>query len=93
MKALTIPTSRPSMRERMRTVIKLGSATVSNLRVRIDARASLATAITATVVLFACLGLMYVPGIVVSGLTAITCAALAPMADIDAPVDQEGGES
>ena len=36
MKALTIPASRPSMRERMRTGIKIGSATVSNLRARID---------------------------------------------------------
>lgn len=80
MKALTIPASRPSMRERMRSM----SATVSNLRARIDARACLSVAIVAILVFFACLGLMYVPGIVASGLTAITCASLAP-------IEQEGG--
>ena len=68
------------MRERMRSI----SATVSNLCARIDARACLTVAIVAILVFFACLGLMYVPGIVVSGLTAITCAALAP-------IEQEGG--
>lgn len=72
------------MRERMRTGIKIGSATVSNLRAHIDARACLTVAIVAILVFFACLGLMYVPGIVISGLTAITCAALAP-------IEQEGG--
>lgn len=84
MKALTIPASRPSMRERMRSI----SATVSNhvQRKTYDARRSLlATAITATMVFFACLGLMYVPGIIASGLTALTCAAIAPMDD------KEGG--
>lgn len=80
MKALTIPASRPSMRERMRSM----SATVSNLRARIGARACLATAITVTLIFFACLGLMYVPGIIASGLTALTCAALAP-------IDKKGG--
>ena len=68
------------MRERMRSM----SATVSNLRACIDARACLTVAIVAILVFFACLGLMYVPGIVVSGLTAITCASLAP-------IEQEGG--
>ena len=72
------------MRERMRTGIKIGSATVSNLRVRIDARACLTVAIVAILVFFAALGMMHVPSIIVSGLTALTCAALAP-------IDKEGG--
>ena len=80
MKALTIPASRFSKRERMRSI----SATVSNLRTRIDARACLTVAIVATVVFFAALGMMHVPSIIVSGLTALTCAALAP-------IDKEGG--
>ena len=80
MKALTIPASRPSMRERMRSI----SATVSNLRARIDARACLAIAIASILVFFAALGMMHVPSIIVSGLTALTCAALAP-------IDKEGG--
>lgn len=62
------------MRERMRSI----SATVSNLRTRIDARATLATAITATVIFFAALGLMHVPGIIASGLTALLAVALTP---------------
>lgn len=82
MKALTIPTSRTSMRESMRSM----SATVSNLRQRLDERVCLAVAVVATVVLFAALGAMHVPTIIVSGLTALTMAAVAPTA-------QEGGES
>ncbi|MDE6272622.1 MAG: hypothetical protein K2M31_06410 [Muribaculaceae bacterium] len=75
MKALTIPASRTSMRGCTRSI----SATVSNLRARIEARTCLAIAILAVIVLFACLGAMYVPGIVISGLTALTCAAVAPI--------------
>lgn len=79
------------MRDRMRSI----SATVTNLRARIDARACIAVATSATVLLFACLGLMYVPGIIISGLTALVCAALATGSDlgsdIDEPVGQEGG--
>lgn len=80
------------MRELKRTI----SATVLNRVKRIAYRVSretqnaqraiLATAIVAILVFFACLGLMYVPGIVVSGLTSITCALFAP-------VDKEGGIS
>ena len=80
MKALTIPDSRPSMRELTRSM----SATVSNLRARIDARACLTVAIVAILVFFACLGLMYVPGIVAGGLTSLICAFIAP-------IKQEGG--
>ena len=71
------------MRECMRSI----SATVSNYVRRKTynvQRAVMAVAITAIMVFFACLGLMFVPGIVVSGLTALTCAALAR-------IKQEGG--
>ena len=68
----------------MRGCMRSISATVSNLRARIDARASLSVAVAATAALFACLGAMYVPGIVISGLTALMAVA--------APV-REGGES
>ena len=82
MKALTIPASRVSISGCMRSI----SATVSNLRGRIDARASLSVAAVATVALFACLGAMYVPGIIASGLSALMAVALAPLA-------KEGGEA
>lgn len=68
----------------MRELTRSISATVSNLRARIDARACLATAITAILVFFAALGMMHVPSIIISGLTALTCAALAS-------IEQEGG--
>lgn len=82
MKALTIPASCPSMRERMRFI----SATLSNLRARIDARACLTVAIVATVAFFFALGMMHFPTIIASGLTSLTCAALAP-------IDKKGGKS
>ena len=82
MKALTIPASRTSKCEGMRSI----SATVSNLRARIDARAFLTVGTAATVIFFACLGLMHVPGIIASGLTALMAVALAPLA-------KEGGEA
>ena len=47
--------------------------------------ACLTTAIAATIVFFACLGAMYVPGIVISGLTALMAVALMPSV-------KEGGE-
>ncbi len=80
MKALTIPASRLSMRETMRSM----SATVSNLRSRLDAMACLTVAIIAIIVFFCSLGAMHVPSIIVSGLTALTTAAIAP-------VSKEGG--
>ena len=70
----------------MRELTRSISAKVSNLRARIDARTSLATAIMAVIVFFACLGLMYIPGIVISGLTTLMAVALAPSV-------KEGGES
>ena len=79
MKALTIPASRVSISGCMRSAINLGSATVSNLRTRIDVRSSIVTASVATVALFACLGAMYVPGIIASGLTALMAVAVAPI--------------
>lgn len=82
MKALTITASRTSKCEGMRSI----SAAVSNLRARIDVRASLTVATAATVAFFACLGLMHVPGIIVSGLTALMAVAVAP-------IDEKGGES
>ena len=82
MKALTIPASRVSISGCMRSI----SATVSNLRTRIDVRSSIMTASVATVALFACLGAMYVPGIIVSGLSALMAVALAP-------IDEKGGEA
>ena len=85
MKALTIPASRLQMREIMRSAINLGSATVSNLRKRIDVRASLTVATAATVAFFACLGLMHVPGIVISGLSALMAVAIASL-------DEKGGD-
>ena len=91
MKALTIPASRVSISGCMRSAINLGSAAVSTLRARIDARASRTVATAATVAFFACLGLMHVPGIIASGLTALMAVAVAPMGDIDAPVEKEGG--
>ncbi len=69
------------MRETMRSI----SATVSNLRSRLDARACLTVAIAAIIVFFVALGAMHVPSIVASGLTALTVAAIAPSA-------KEGGE-
>ena len=69
------------MRERMRSI----SATVSNLRARIDARAYLTVAIVAILVFHACLSLMYVPGIVAGGLTSLICAFIAPL-------EQKGGK-
>ena len=81
MKALTIPASRTSMRDGMRSI----SAAVSNLRTRIDVRASLTVATAATVAFFACLGLMHVPGIVISGLSALMAVAIAPL-------DEKGGD-
>ena len=86
MKALTIPASRVSISGCMRSAINLGSAAVSTLRARIDVRSSIMTASVATVALFACLGAMYVPGIIVSGLSALMAVALAPLA-------KEGGEA
>lgn len=70
------------MRELMRSI----SVTVSNLRARIDARACLTVAIIAIIIFFAGLGMMHVPTIIVSGLIALTMAAIAP-------IDKEGGES
>ena len=90
MKALTIPASRVSISGCMRSI----SATVSQLVKRPTSdvrRATLTTAITAIVCLFACLGSVYVPGIIVSGLTALISVIIAPMGDIDAKVDREGG--
>ena len=69
----------------MRELTRSISATVSNLRAFIDSRTCLTTAITATIVFFACLGAMYVPGIVISGLTALMAVALMPSV-------KEGGE-
>ena len=81
MKALQIqPTARISGRAPLRRLC----AAVSNLRSRIDARACLTVATAATVAFFFALGMMHVPGIIASGLTSLTCAALAP-------VDQKGG--
>ena len=91
MKALTIPASRVSISGCMRSAINLAGASVSNLRGRIDARASLSVAAVATVALFACLGAMYIPGIIASGLSALMAVIIAPMGDIDAKVDREGG--
>ncbi|MBD5238221.1 MAG: hypothetical protein HDS64_00400 [Bacteroidales bacterium] len=91
MKALTIPASRLQMRDGIRAAISFGRATVSNLRNRIDMRACLTVATVATVAFFACLGLMHVPGIIVSGLSALMAVGVAPMGDIDAPVEKEGG--
>ena len=69
------------MRERMRSIC----AAVSNLRTRIDVRASLTVATGATVAFSACLGLMHVPGIIASGLTALMAVAVAP-------IDEKGGD-
>ena len=80
MKALTIPSSRVSISGCMRSI----SATVSNLRSRIDARTCLSVAVAATATLFFCLGLQSFPGVLVSGLTALSAAALAP-------IDRKGG--
>lgn len=75
----------------MRECMRYMSATVSNLRARIDARACLATAITAILIFFAALGMMHIPSIIISGLTALTCALFAPMGDADSTIDKEGG--
>ncbi|MBD5362537.1 MAG: hypothetical protein HDR81_07005 [Bacteroides sp.] len=85
MKALTIPASRVSISGCMRAAISFGRATVSNLRKRIDVRASLTVATAATVAFFACLGLMHVPGIVISGLSALMAVAIASL-------DEKGGD-
>ena len=69
------------MRDGMRSI----SATVSNLRNRIDVRASLTVATAATVAFFACLGLMHVLGIVISGLSALMAVAIVPL-------DEKGGD-
>lgn len=69
----------------MRELTRSIGATVSNLRARIGARACLATAITAILVFFAALGMMHVPSIIISGLTALVATAVAP-------IGQEGGE-
>ena len=85
MKALTIPASRPSKRELTRSI----SATVSNYVLRKAhnvQRAVTALAITATLTFFAALGMMHVPSIVISGLTALMAVALMPSV-------KEGGES
>ncbi len=81
MKALTIPASRLSMRELTSAI----SATVSNLRAAIPASVFLTVAIIAISVFFFALGAMHVPSIIVSGLTALTTAAIAPLS-------KEGGE-
>ncbi len=81
MKALTIPASRLSMRELTSAI----SATVSNLRAAIPAAVFLTVAIIAISVFFFALGAMHVPSIIVSGLTALTTAAIAPLS-------KEGGE-
>lgn len=83
MKALTIPASRPSMRERMRSF----SATVSNLRTRISHRRCVSFGTISTVAMFLFMGAMYVPGIIVSGLAALSAVAIAPASE------KEGGES
>lgn len=83
MKALTIPASRPSMRERMRSI----SATVSNLRTRISRRQCVSFGTISTVAMFLFMGAMYVPGIIVSGLAALSAVAIAPASE------KEGGES
>ena len=83
MKALQIqPTAQISTRATLRRLC----AAVSNLRARIDARACLTVATAATVAFFFALGMMHIPGIIASGLTALTCAALAP-------IGTEGGKS
>lgn len=69
------------MRERMRSIC----AVVSNLRTRIDVRASFTVATAATVAFSACLGLMHVAGIVISGLLALLAVAIAPL-------DEKGGD-
>ncbi len=83
MKALTIPASRTSMRDIVRSM----SAIVSNLRTRIQEQWCLTVAVIATVALFVSLGLMNVPAIIVSGLVSLTAVSIAPASD------QEGGES
>ena len=75
------------MRELTRTAIKLGGATVSNLRTRISQHGCISAGTISTVAMFLFMGAMYVPGIVVSGLTAITAVAIAPASE------KEGGES
>ena len=83
MKALTIPASRPSMRERMRSI----SATVSNLRTRISHRGCICAGTISIAALFLFMGAMCVPGIIVSGLAALTVVAIAPASE------KEGGKS
>ncbi len=75
MKALSIPASRLSMRELTSAI----SATVSNLRAAIPASVFLTVAIIAISVFFFALGAMHVPSIIVSGLTALITAAIAPL--------------
>ena len=79
MKALTIPASRVSISGCMRSAATLCSASVSNLRGRVGARTFLTMATAATASLFFCLGLQSFPGVLVSGLTALSAAALAPV--------------
>ena len=81
MKALQI---QPSARLSTRATLRRMCAAVNNLQSRIDARACLTVATAATVAFFFALGMMHVPGIIVSGLISLTAAALAP-------IDQKGG--
>ena len=83
MKALQI---QPSAQISTRATLRRLCAAVSNLQSRIDARACLTVATAATVAFFFALGMMHIPGIIASGLTALTCAALAP-------IGTEGGKS
>ena len=75
------------MRELTRTAINFSSAAVSNLRTRISHNGCISAGTISTVAMFLFMGTMYVPGIIVSGLTAITAVAIAPASE------KEGGES
>lgn len=75
------------MRELTRTAINFGSTAVSNLRTRISHSRCVSAGTISTVAMFLFMGAMYVPGIIVSGLTALTAVAIAQASE------KEGGES
>ncbi len=82
MKALSIPASRQSMRERMRSI----SATVSNLRSRIGAPLCLTAASLFTLGFIAALALACAPAIIITAMAAAAALAITPTA-------KEGGEA
>lgn len=84
MKALQIQASDASMRGLVRSI----SATVSNFRRSLNAKACLSVGVLSTAVLFFSLGAQCVPAIFASGLVALLAVAVAPVKNLD----QEGGE-